>query len=363
MTATTPLPERVLAGRYALQNEIAAGGVGRVHRAEDRLLHRQVAVKVLRSEVAASPSALQRFRREARAAAALQHPNIAAVLDFGEDDGVPFLVMEYVPGLTLAQRLAGGPLTPAEAMAVARGIADGLAHAHARGVVHRDVKPANVLLAPDGTPKVTDFGIARVVDDPTTTGPLMGTPCYLAPEQALGGAVGPASDLYSLGAVLYEMLSGRPPFDDPDPMVVVARHLHATVPPLHTPGLPPAVSRLVSTLLAKDPYQRPADAAAVARLLRQAEHQPVTTQPTRAPAATRAMPAPRSTAVMPPPPTIPARRRRGWLRAAVIVGLCLLLVVLGWILAAAAFSSPPATGIAVGASRAMSLGSPGGALR
>lgn len=320
-----------LGGRYRLGEEIATGGVGRVLLAEDLLLHRTVAVKVLRPDVASSAVALERFRREARAAAALSHPNIAAVYDFGDDGGMHYLVMEYVAGETLAERLWRGPLPTAEALSVATSIAEALGHAHHRGVVHRDVKPANVILGADGSVRVTDFGIARIRDEPAVTkrGHVMGTAFYMAPEQARGEEAGSAADLYGFGALLFEVLTGRPPYDDPDPTVVVSRHLHSPVPLVRAESVPDSVVRLVASLLAKDPSARPGNASAVLRVLRAAVSE--TKEVTREIGA--------HTQVLQSAPRTAARRHRRRIVVLVVVAVvCLSLVVAGYMLASAIFT-------------------------
>ena len=211
------MPEpRVFANRYELGEEIGRGGMADVYLARDRLLDRQVAVKVLSPAFASDPTNFERFRREAQSAAGLNHPNIVAVYDWGEDDDAPFIVMEYVPGQTLRDLIqAYGWLSPNEAARIAAEIADALSFAHEHGVVHRDVKPGNVLIAPQGQVKVTDFGIARAeTGDPLTkTGSVLGTATYFSPEQAQGFALDGRSDVYALGVVLYEMVTGTHAFD------------------------------------------------------------------------------------------------------------------------------------------------------
>jgi eukaryotic-like serine/threonine-protein kinase len=215
----------MLAGRYQLEGRIASGGVGEVWRATDLVLSRSVAVKRLREGYAGHPETMARFRAEARHAGALSHPGIAQVYDYGEADppSPPFLVLEFVDGPSLAGLLDDGPLDPADAMDVLAQVAGGLAAAHAAGVVHRDIKPANLLVGPDGQVKITDFGIAHAADSAqlTRTGTMVGTPSYLAPERAAGASATAASDLYSLGVVSYECLTGHAPFRG-TPMEVVA---------------------------------------------------------------------------------------------------------------------------------------------
>src|SRR4051794_12438842 len=207
-----------------------------VYVAEDELLSRTVAVKVLFPELAHDEAFVERFRREARSAASLNHHNIVSVYDFGEDDGSWFIVMEYVEGQTLRDIIRKeGPLDPARAAGLAGEVAAALAAAHAQGIIHRDVKPANVLIAADsGTVKVTDFGIARAASARkglTMPGTVLGTATYLSPEQAQGAEVDFRTDVYSLGMVLYEMLAGRPPFVGDSPVAVAYQHLSQTAPP------------------------------------------------------------------------------------------------------------------------------------
>ena len=225
------LEGRILDGRYQLGSLLGAGGMARVYVATDRVLERQVAVKVLSPSDAQDPLFVERFRREARAAARLNHPNIVAVFDSGSDADQPYLVMEYVPGQSLAQLLhRQGRLVPRQAVELAIQVCAALAAAHAQGLVHRDIKPANVLISPDGQVKVTDFGIvkASAATTLTGTGTVLGTPAYLSPEQAQGHPVDARSDLYGLGCVLYELVCGSPPFGsgtDRSPVAIATRHV------------------------------------------------------------------------------------------------------------------------------------------
>src|SRR5215472_11420951 len=256
----------VVADRYRLEGPVARGGVGEVWRATDLVLGRPVAVKLLRSEYTQHPEILARFRAEARHAGSLSHPGIAQVYDYGDADWPesPYLVMELVDGPSLARVLTGGPLDPAHAMDVVAQAAVGLAAAHEAGLVHRDIKSANLLLGPDGQVKITDFGIAHAAGSAplTQTGTLVGTPAYLAPERAAGGPATPASDLYSLGVVGYECLAGTPPFTG-TPLEIASAHAHRDLPPLPA-TVPAAVAGLVAELTAKDQAARPPGAAAVA---------------------------------------------------------------------------------------------------
>ncbi|MER7406864.1 serine/threonine-protein kinase [Streptomyces sp. NPDC000070] len=254
----------LLAGRYRLDVEIGRGGMGEVWRAYDETLARAVAVKLLLPQDT-DATAASRFRLEAQTAGRLNHPNVVGVLDFGEYDNRLYLVMELVEGDSLARVLSVSGALPAERVAtLAAQAAAGLAAAHQQGIVHRDVKPANLLLDAGGTLKIGDFGIARFLDDPgaalTATGQIVGTGLYLAPERALGQPAGPASDMYSLGCVLYQLLSGRPPFQADTAVALLHQHLdNAPVPPreLGVAGLPPAFESYLLALLAKRPEDRP----------------------------------------------------------------------------------------------------------
>ena len=256
----------ILAGRYRLEDRIAFGGVGEVWRAVDLVLGRPVAVKLLRAEYAQHREVLIRFRAEAKHAGSVSHPGIAQVYDYGEDGAAdsPYLVMELVDGPSLAGVLAAGPLNPADTMDVLAQAAAGLQAAHAAGLVHRDVKPGNLLVGPAGQVKITDFGIAYAAWSApiTQAGALVGTPAYLAPERIAGGPATPASDLYALGVVGYQCLTGETPFGGIPPEVA-AVHQQRTLPPLPR-SVPAGVAGLILELTAKDPAARPASAGEVA---------------------------------------------------------------------------------------------------
>jgi serine/threonine protein kinase len=273
---------RTYSGRYELTHLIARGGMAQVYRAVDRQLDRPVALKILFPELSVDKTFVERFRREAQAAANLSHPNIVPVFDWGEDDGVYFIVMEYVEGRALSAVLRDPQKLPPNQIAqIGAGVAAALAFAHRHGVIHRDVKPGNVLITPDGEVKVTDFGIARAVNTEeslTQTGAVMGTAAYFSPEQAEGKSVDARSDIYSLGVVLYEMAVGRPPFTGDSPVAVASKHVrdHPVLPRVANPAVPVALEAVIMKAMAKDPASRYASAEELrADLLRFAEGRPV----------------------------------------------------------------------------------------
>ncbi len=257
----------LLGDRYELGRLLGRGGMARVYEGHDRVLDRRVAIKVLDARLAADAEFVTRFQREARAAARLAHPGVVAVYDTGEHDGTRFIVMEYVEGRTLADVLAEGPLSPARAVEVGREVLAALGAAHDRGLVHRDVKPANIMVTPEGALKVMDFGIARAAEDGTrltTAASVIGTPSYMAPEQVEARPVDARTDLYALGAVLYECLVGAPPFEGSSAITVAARHVNDAPEPLRRrrPEIPPRLEAVVLRALAKDPADRWPEAAA-----------------------------------------------------------------------------------------------------
>ncbi len=262
----------LLGDRYRLGERLAGGGMGSVYRAVDESLGRPVAVKVLRRELADEPAFLERFRREARAAAGLSHPGVAGVYDYGELGGSAFIVMELVEGETLAERIAArGRLPWSEAFALGEQVARALAAAHAHRLVHRDVKPGNILIGPGQRAKVTDFGIAKAASSATLTrtGMVLGSANYVAPEQAKGDDVGPAADQYSLGCVLFEAVCGRTPYAGANPVAIATQHVSAPVPDPRQlrPDLPVPAARLIRRALAKEPGDRFASATAMADAL------------------------------------------------------------------------------------------------
>jgi serine/threonine protein kinase len=268
-------PGLVLSNRYRLEGRIASGGMGDVWVARDAVLLRMVALKVMRPDPDHEELFALRFRDEALHSARLIHTNIATLFDYGEDDGLAFLVMELVDGKPLSQLIREhGPFSADQVRSVIGQCALALGVAHAAQLVHRDVKPANILVREDGLVKLTDFGIARAADASghTRAGELLGTPSYLSPEQALGRPATGASDLYALGVVGYEMLCGAKPFDKPTPIATAMCHIHEVPPPLPE-DVPEVLAGVIEDLLAKDPADRPANARAVAIRLGLADHE------------------------------------------------------------------------------------------
>jgi eukaryotic-like serine/threonine-protein kinase len=273
---------RIYSGRYELTHLVARGGMAQVYRAVDRQLDRPVALKVLFPELSVDRAFVERFRREAQAAANLSHPNIVPVFDWGEDDGTYFIVMEYVEGRPLSAVLRDPDrLPPRQIATIGASVAAALAFAHRHSVVHRDVKPGNVLITPEGEVKVTDFGIARAVNTEeslTQTGAVMGTAAYFSPEQAEGKVVDARSDIYSLGVVLYEMCVGKPPFTGDSPVAVASKHVRdmPVLPRAANPAVPAALEAVVMKAMSKNPDDRYGSAEEFrADLLRFADGRPV----------------------------------------------------------------------------------------
>ncbi len=325
-----PGADRILGRRYRLLDELAHGGMATVWTAEDTLLARRVAVKVLHPQLCADPSLRARFRNEAISSASIEDPGIVAVYDTGEDDGAVYIVMELVDGEDLRHLLdEQGPLPPSRAAHIAERVAAALDHAHRSGIVHRDIKPANVLVAADGRIKLSDFGIAKADRDGgdlTATGAVLGTARYLAPEQVRGAPADARADVYATGLLLYEMLTGRSPFGgDTDLQTAVAR-LHAAPAPLPS-TVPSALQVVVDRCLALDPADRYPSAAALADALARFRDG----DPTSPHEVTATLPAPPPRAAPEPPPRFgptrpepaPTRRRRvrGWVAAAIVVVL------------------------------------------
>ena len=334
-----PSDTRVFANRYELRDAIGHGGMADVYLAHDRLLDRDVAVKVLAAAFASDPTNVERFRREAQSAAALNHPHIVAVYDWGEENGTSYIVMEYVPGQTLRDIIQSyAPLAPMDAARLTAEIADALSFAHAHGVVHRDVKPGNVLVTPQGKAKVTDFGIARADSgEPLTkTGAVLGTATYFSPEQAQGFALDGRSDVYTLGVVLYEMLTGTAPFTAASPVSVAYKHVRETPAPPSSvePDVPGAMDRIVLTAMAKDVDERYQSAQDLrGDLLRFERGRPLVGTPMTAIAAPVAstlvaapVVAPAPARPAPPPAATPTRPKGRW-GPIVAVGIAMALLL------------------------------------
>jgi eukaryotic-like serine/threonine-protein kinase len=330
---------QVFSNRYEIVRELARGGMAEVYLARDLRLDRPVALKVLSAELSRDPAFVERFRREAQAAANLSHPNIVAVYDWGQEGGTYFIVMEFVDGRSLRDMIrAESPIAPMAAADIAAEIAAALAFANRNGVVHRDVKPGNVLITPAGQVQVTDFGIARsgTSESLTQTGAVMGTATYFSPEQAQGLPVDGRSDVYALGVVLYEMVTGVPPFSGDTPVSVAYKHVREDVipPSRRVPGVPRALEQIILGAMAKDPERRYQSADELrADLLRFRRDRPIAGTPLTAmvtaitgttgaaSAATVATPA-FATA----PPTPPGRRRQNRRGAVAVIVLSVLLV-------------------------------------
>jgi eukaryotic-like serine/threonine-protein kinase len=320
------MPPDVLGGRYRLEEQLSSTQMADVWLAHDPVLERRVVVKLLAPE-----ADRQRFEREARAVAALTHPNIVQLYDYGDEGGRPYMVLEHVPGGTLAERLPdSGPLPDPETRAIATDIAAGLGYAHAQGVVHRDLKPGNVLFDAEDRAKIADFGIARVqgIDTLTEDGTILGTAAYMSPEQVAGEPATAASDVYAFGILLYRMLSGRLPFEAENPLDLAAMQRDVEAPPLRSirPDVPADLAALATAALAKQPSRRPPDGAALLSGL-QAPELPGAAVPDAAAAPTQLM-------------RRPAARRRMWPRL-VIAGA--VLVAAGIAVAVLAFGSPSST--------------------
>jgi serine/threonine-protein kinase len=337
---TQPTPGRVLADRYRLEAPIARGGMASVWLARDELLGRRVAVKALHADLAGDEKLRARFRQEAIAAAGLSHPNIVATYDTGEDDGLAFIVMELIEGESLRQLLdRKGALDVRTAVDIARQVAAALEAAHRNGIVHRDVKPANVLVPHEGPVKVTDFGIAKATGgsgDFTRTGMVVGTARYLSPEQVQGQPTDARTDVYALGLVLYEMLAGRPAYQGDSEMATALARLTGPPTPLASvrPDVPPGLVAVLDQALQPDPAHRVPSAAAFGQLLERGptasapQPRPATTpNPVANPALARPRPVePTRTQARPRPVAKPKRRRGGWLR---VLAFVVFLVLLG----------------------------------
>jgi eukaryotic-like serine/threonine-protein kinase len=342
----------VLGDRYRLDGPVAGGGMGEVWRATDLELSRTVAVKVLRQSLG-DPSFAARFRAEARTMAALNHPHVANVYDYGRDDHATYLVMAFVDGQPLSERIASaGRLSPDETMAIVAQAADALEAAHRLGIVHRDVKPANLLISDHGTVTLVDFGIARSVTATTalTTGHnVLGTALYMAPEQASGGTVGPAADVYALGAVAYHALAGHPPYPGDNALEVALKHLYDEPAPLPD-DVPPRVRALVERAMARDPADRYPSAGAMA-VAASAAPQPLGAPRTLGAAQTLGAQTSDPADTLPVPVLVPApvrtpTRRRGLNRGGLLALVAAVLVLLAGLglLALVTANGAPGTG-------------------
>src|SRR4051812_39022000 len=343
---------RLVGGRYELGELIGYGGMAEVHRGRDSRLNREVAIKVLRADLARDPSFLNRFRREAHSAAGLNHPSIVAVYDTGEDltaDGTPqpFIVMEFVDGRTLRDIVRSeGPLPARRALEIVADVCAALDFSHRNGIVHRDIKPANVMITPTGAVKVMDFGIARAVADTsstmTQTANVIGTAQYLSPEQARGEAVDARSDVYSTGCLLYELLTGAPPFQGDSPVAVAYQHVreNPVVPSGRTPDVPRAVDSIVMKALAKNVANRYQSAAE----MRQDIQRALANQPVLAEAVMTDAERTQFISRTPPPPVAVLRRpddygdephnqrRTGLIWLAVVLALLLVAGGASWLI-------------------------------
>ena len=358
-STTDPLIGRLIDGRYQVRSRIARGGMATVYLATDLRLERRVAVKVMHGHLADDSQFKQRFIQEARSAARLAHPNVVNVFDQGQDDDSAYLVMEYLPGITLRDLLQQhGALTAEQTIDIAEAVLAGLAAAHKAGIVHRDLKPENVLLADDGRIKIGDFGLARAASANTATGAaLLGTIAYLSPELVTRGIADARSDIYAVGIMMYEMLTGEQPFKGEQPMQIAYQHANDSVPPPSNanPRVPAELDELVLWATARDPEERPRDARVMLEQLRETETLLHTALPTAATAVQKTMVLPSARqltaetqvlgarAPLPPQETGPvspsaaklsrtaeARRRRGWLAFVLVLVLAAGAGVTGW---------------------------------
>jgi eukaryotic-like serine/threonine-protein kinase len=335
---TQERPKRVLAGRYEVDSLLGQGGMARVFRGTDRVLGRTVAVKVLSPQFAGDDQFVSRFRREAQAAAGLNHPNIVSVYDTGDQGDVHFIVMEYVEGRTLRDVIRSeGPLLPERATEIGQAVARALGSAHEAGLVHRDIKPGNIMLTRDGEVKVMDFGIARTStgDTLTQTAAVLGTASYLSPEQAQGMSVDARSDIYSLGCVLYEMLAGRPPFTGESPVSIAYKHVREDpVPPGRlNSDVPSSLDAVVMKCMAKNPANRYQTAEELREDLERVEQgMPILATPVMPGDSTQVVTGPvgtGETAVMTGLPPEEEEAERGGRRWLVVLGVLLALAALG----------------------------------
>ena len=328
-------------GPYRIIGQLGKGGMATVYKAYQPSVDRYVALKVLPRHYAAAPEFIERFKREAKVIASLEHPHILPIYDFGEADGYTFISMRLIDGNPLSDRLQGKPLPLEEVLSIISSLAETLDYAHMRGVIHRDIKPSNVLIDASGYCWLADFGIARILANSTqftASGAFIGTPTYASPEQCLGEELDTRSDIYSLGVVLYELVTGRPPFDAEAPMAVVVKHIHDPLPLPRSinPALPEAIERVMLKALAKKPVDRFASAGEFAAALEAALRFPTPAAPKET--GTQKAPGPKSKS--------PARRL--WVAAAALLLLCLVLLLaasqFGKQLSLGYTSSPTASG-------------------
>jgi len=326
--------QRVLSDRYELGGVLGRGGMAEVYVGTDRVLGRRIAVKILADRFARDSSFVARFRREAQSAAALNHPNVVNVFDTGSDDGTHFIVMEYVQGKTLSEILRdGSALMPERAVEITEGVAEALAFAHRAGIVHRDVKPGNIMLTPTGDVKVMDFGIARATtsESLTQTATVLGTATYFSPEQAQGEPVDARSDIYSLGVVLYEMLAGNPPFSGESPVTIAYKHVkEEPVPPSRlNPDVPAGLDAIVMKSLAKNPANRYQSVEELLQDLRRFQAGlPVRASPLLGLESTEVVDrATRPTSFLPAPTTEETDRRRRLIAGIILGGILLIILV------------------------------------
>ena len=386
-TVTDPLVGKFLDGRYRVEGLIARGGMATVYRGLDTRLDRQIAIKVMHPSFAEDPEFVARFTREARSAARLSDQHVVSVFDQGNDDGVVFLVMEYIAGRTLRDLLAArGRLNPREALNVMTPVVEALAAAHRSGLVHRDIKPENVLIGDDGRVRVTDFGLARAANASGTNNAtrevLMGTMAYLAPEQVSPGISDERSDLYAAGIVLFELLTGKVPFDGDDSMAVAYRHVHEDVPAPSSlvEGIPSSVDNIVLAATRRDPTSRPESAAALLAMMQSASSAASTAAATAQPDSTAdqltvvvplagaaaAAAAPRNTAVTPlveentlsdatgsgegnpADAALKSKRRSGWVALVLVLALAIGAGGFAWWLSAGSTTTVPTVAGLVG---------------
>lgn len=322
-------------GRYEIKEEIGRGGMATVYRAYDPVFERDVAIKVLPRAMLHDPQFRLRFEREAKTIAMLEHAAIVPVYDYGEDDGQPYFVMRYMTGGSLADRIKQSPLSLKEIIRILDHIGPALDEAHRRGIVHRDLKPGNILFDQHGVPYVSDFGIAKLTESQTTlTGSaIVGTPAYMCPEQAQGESVDGRADIYALGVILFEMLTGRQPYQGDTPMSVVVKHI--TEPPPHVlevrPELPPSIDVVVQRAMAKDREERYATVAEMVKALKTLPLEATQVMEKTIPVSPRTVPAKQAMmkAASLPPRALPARKRSGGRLLTIFLFLLLLLACAG----------------------------------